>query len=201
MIEEQTLSPLSVILVTGVLPLIAAIAGAIVGGLIGRKSALHATELKAKLDRELTERTVELNRRYRRADFVRSLHTEVSLAKRALDNALTAYDTEEARTRAESDRPPRPRGPLFTKDVYRGCIRDLGMLPEQLRFDLQNFYACLDDVEFFLRQAELWVRLHPDEQRFTYRKFVDTMNTALASAVELLPELGELAPEGPADSD
>lgn len=97
--------------------------GAVVGGVVGFASALVTTEYRAWRDQDP-----------RKKDFARVLQSEISLGKEALEKGVQEGQLK------------RPARAAFTRDVYRGCIADLALLPEHTRYAVQNVYTCLDGV-------------------------------------------------------
>jgi len=148
--------------------------GAFAGGVIGLGSALIVTEYTSRRERQRRKR-----------DFARSLQTEISLATQGLKDIVK---TLEASNRAAGLK--RVAGPALTRDVYSGCIGDLALLDSETRFSVQNLYACVDDVEFFVNELSLrWTQLGTHDKVFLRDRILERAKLGLTRANELLPRL------------
>ena len=113
--------------------------GAFAGGVIGLGSALIVTEYMSYRGRQRMKR-----------DFAKSLDTEISLNRDALQRLVDGISDE-----VDKGQRIRHIHPPFVRDVYPGSAGDMGLLPSSTRDAVQNFYAWLGDVEFVVREGYL----------------------------------------------
>jgi hypothetical protein len=135
----------------------------------------------------LQQIATRFSRQRRKTDLARALHTEISLDKKGLQNALEVFTQEKDRRRLT-----RPRGPSFTRTVYTGCIGDLALLPRDTRYQAQRFYACVNDVEYLVGLGEEWQRLNNTDREYLVDNFLRAANAAIERAGEAIRELERL---------
>ena len=131
--------------------------------------------------------TTRFDRQRKKTDLARALLTEISLDKKGLQSALELFTQEKDKRRLT-----RPRGATFTRVAYTGCIGDLALLPRDTRYRVQNFYACVNDVEFLVGVGQEWESLDTSEREYIMESFLKAANAADDRASEAIRELERL---------
>ncbi|NIN69414.1 MAG: hypothetical protein GTO63_32970 [Anaerolineae bacterium] len=150
---------------------------ALLGILVGAILGFFLGFVKTRFGRQRTK-----------TDFAGALHTEISLSKQGLEDAVT-----KARRSRKDSRVKRPTGAALTRSVYSGCIANLGLLPRDARYAVQNFCACLHDVEFIAEEARYQWEKASNQQRQALRQvFLEGGELALARAEQTLSQLEKL---------
>jgi hypothetical protein len=146
---------------------------ALLGILIGSILGFFMGLLKTHFDRQRTKR-----------DMAEALLTEIPLDKKGLRSALDVFSKEKNKGRLT-----RPRGATFTRIVYAGRIGDLALLPRHIRYTVQNFYACVSDVEFLVDTAQEWDSLDTSDKKYLVDGFVKATGDAIERAGEAIRQL------------
>jgi hypothetical protein len=76
--------------------------------------------------------------------------------------------------------------------VYLGCVADLGLLPRDVRYRVQNFYAWVNDVELFVDIGHEWEALAASDREYVMRSFLRAVHGAIDRASEAIRELERL---------
>jgi len=95
------------------------------------------------------------DRQSRVTEAVESLHSEISLNKEKIEQALSEL-AGSGQTRTESYLIV----PL-TRDAFEGSIADLGLLPRDTRVAVQRFYSRLHDLELIVYEGYLRQTIFP----------------------------------------
>ena len=158
--------------------------GALVGGAIGLGSALIVTEYRTWRERGI-----------RKKDVAESLLTEITTNRKPLQDGFNAIKATKAR-----GVPRRIIGAAFKRDIYRGQVGDLALLPKDARESVQNFYAWLADVEFVVYEGFMAGRLRPlpdpaeppDILKKLNDWYLERADEALKAADKAIAELAKL---------
>lgn len=128
------------------------------------------------------------DRKSRKKDFAESLQTEIGLATQGLEDLVKRVGDSKKKGRVK-----RVAGPALTRDVYRGCIGDLALLDSDTRYAVQNFYACLDDVEYPMTEmSSRWAVLSPADTVHMRDRLLERAKVALVRAQETLAKLKDV---------